>query len=234
MKSILKREFKSYFISPLGYVFIAISFFASGIFFFDYSLSRGSTDISGVYQSMYVIIMIMIPILSMRLMADDKKHKTDQLLLTSPINLFGLVFGKFLAAYFVFMIATAIIPIYAVATSFYGEVSWKIVFGYHTGFALTGGVYVALGILISSLTENQMIAAIVGIILNIVIFLMNYIVVVVPIELVKEIIRALSIFDRFSEFTLGIFSLSGIMFFLSLIFVFLFITVRILERRRWA
>ncbi|MCL2086726.1 MAG: ABC transporter permease subunit [Oscillospiraceae bacterium] len=234
MISIFKRELNAYFYSPLGYVFIAISFATSGLFFFDTALSRGSTDIRGVYESMYIIIMVTIPILTMRLMADDKKRGTDQLLLTSPVGLFSLVSGKFLAAYVVFIIATAIIPGYAVVMSFYSPVAWKIILGYWLGLSLVGAVYVALGVLISTLTENQMIAAIVGIILNIVMLFMNYLAALIPIAIIRQAVQALSLTERFSEFTLGFFSLSGVLFFLSLTFVFLVLATRLTERRRWA
>ena len=95
MTAVLKREFSAYFKSPVGYVFIAVSFLFSGFFFWLFSLSIGSTDISDVFVGMFYVFMVFVPVLTMRLLADENKQKTDQLLLTAPVGLMSLVFGKF-------------------------------------------------------------------------------------------------------------------------------------------
>ena len=109
MTAILKREFASYFTSPLGYVYLAVFYGFSGLFLWITCLSSGSADMQYVFLWMFFIMMILIPILTMRTMADDKRQKTDQLTLTSPVSLFGLVAGKFLAAFFIFLIGAAVI-----------------------------------------------------------------------------------------------------------------------------
>ena len=99
MFAIFKRELKAYFTSPLGYVFLAIFYAFSGLFFYIFSLSVGSTDISSVFLMMFIVLMVFVPLLTMRLLSEDKKQKTDQLILTAPVSLLSIVMGKFLAAY---------------------------------------------------------------------------------------------------------------------------------------
>ena len=234
MLAVLKRELSAYFKAPVGYVFIAASFLFSGFFFWMFSLSVGSTDVSGVFQGMFYVYMIFVPILTMRLMAEDNRQKTDQLLLTAPVSLFGLVMGKFLSAYIIFLMGDVIMLIYGVVMSFYASVNWAMILGNFVALALAGGIFVAAGLFISSLTESQMIAAIGSFALNLALMLITTVSSVIPWKVVSDIIASLSVFDRYYEFTTGIFSLSNTFFFLSVIVIFLFLTVRVLEKRRWA
>ena len=234
MLAVLKRELSAYFKAPVGYVFIAASFLFSGFFFWMFSLSVGSTDVSGVFQGMFYVYMIFVPILTMRLMAEDNRQKTDQLLLTAPVSLFGLVMGKFLSAYIIFLMGDVIMLIYGVVMSFYASVNWAMILGNFVALALAGGIFVAAGLFISSLTESQMIAAIGSFALNLALMLITTVSSVIPWKVVSDIIASLSVFDRYYEFTTVIFSLSNTFFFLSVIVIFLFLTVRVLEKRRWA
>lgn len=238
MLSILKREISSYFTSPLGYVFLAVFYGFSGLFLWMNCLVQGSADMSGVFMMMFFIIVILIPVLTMRTMAEEKRQKTDQLTLTSPISLFGLIAGKFLAAFFVFMCAAVVLLIYALfiakAVSDTGNVfAWQTFWGNFVGLILMGGVFISVGIFISCLTENQMIAAVGGIGANIALCMFDIISVYIPIDAVKNIFSALTVFGKYSEFTYGLFSFRNILFFVSIITIFLFLTSRITERRRW-
>ncbi len=234
MTAILKRELSAYFKSPIGYVFIAVSFLFSGAFFWLFALSVGSTDVSFVFLGMFYVYMIFVPVLTMRLMADENKLKTDQLLLTAPLGLMRLVTGKFLSAYIVFLIGDLVMLTYGIVLSFVATVNWVLLFGNFVALALMGAVFVASGLFVSSLTESQMVAAIGSIALNVALALINVIASVIPVKLISDILKTLSVFDRYNEFTTGIFSLNGVIFFLSMAFIFLFLTVRVLERRRWA
>ena len=235
MIAVFKREISAYFRSPIGYVFIAVSFLFSGFFFWFFTLSIGSTDVAPVFQGMFYVYMIFVPILTMRLMSDEKKQRTDQLLLTAPVGLMRIVTGKFLSAYFVFMLGDLVMLIYGVVMSFFAsDINWLIILGNFVALALIGAIFVAAGLFVSTLTESQMVAAIGSIALNIAIAMINVVASVIPVEAVSDILKSISVFDRFYEFTSGIFSLSGVVFFLSVVVIFLFITVRVLERRRWA
>lgn len=245
MIAVMKREFASYFTSPLGYVFLAVFYAFSGLFLWMTCLTAGSADMSSTFLWMFFIMMILIPVLTMRTMADDKRQKTDQLTLTSPVSLFGLVAGKFLAAFFIFLIGAAVLLVYAVFLS--GMVAsteaaagagngfpWASVLGNFVGISLMGAVFISAGIFISGLTENQMIAAVGSIGANIVLCLFDVLASYVPVEFLQELILSLSVFYKYQEFTYGIFSLKNIVFFLSLVVLFNFLTVRVLERRRWS
>lgn len=234
MTAIFGRELSAYFKSPIGYVFIAISFLFSGFFFWLFALSNGSTDTSTVFLAMFYVYMIFVPVLTMRLMADENKQKTDQLLLTAPIGLPRLVVGKFLSAYGVFMLGDLIMLIYGVVLSCFAAVNWALIWGNFLALALVGGVFVSVGIFVSSLTESQMVAAIGSMAANVAIALINVIASVIPVKFLSDIVESISVFDRYLEFTRGMFSLGNVIFFISVIVIFLFLTVRVLEKRRWA
>ena len=234
MFAIFKRELKAYFTSPLGYVFLAIFYAFSGLFFYIFSLSVGSTDISSVFLMMFIVLMVFVPLLTMRLLSEDKKQKTDQLTLTAPVSLLSIVMGKFLAAYVIFAIGVAVMPVYGFVMSTFATVSWLPIWGNTVGLLLLGGIFVSIGLFISSLTENQMIAAIGGFFINLMILLMNTLKSALPNGFLQDVISSISVYSRYSEITNGIFSLSSLIFFVSVIFIFLFLTVRVLEKRRWA
>ena len=234
MFAIFKRELKAYFTSPLGYVFLAIFYAFSGLFFYIFSLSVGSTDISSVFLMMFIVLMVFVPLLTMRLLSEDKKQKTDQLILTAPVSLLSIVMGKFLAAYAIFAIGVAVMPVYGFVMSTFATVSWLPIWGNTVGLLLLGGIFVSIGHFISSLTENQMIAAIGGFFINLMILLMNTLKSALPNGFLQDVLSSISVYSRYSEITNGIFSLSSLIFFVSVIFIFLFLTVRVLEKRRWA
>lgn len=234
MFAIMRRELLSYFTSPLGYVFVAVFYLFSGIFLLLFTLSVQSADMSMVYTGMFFVMMIMVPILTMRLMAEENKQKTDQLLLTAPISLPRLVMGKFFSALAVVLACVLIFAVYGIVLSFFASVNWAVIWGNIVGMALLGSLFVSAGLFVSTLTENQMIAAVGGIGLNIGFILIDSFAAFMPTQFLADALRSLSFFSRYSEFTVGIFSLSNIFFFVSVSFIFIFLTVRVLEKRRWA
>lgn len=234
MLAIMKRELLSYFTSPLGYVFVAVFYLFSGIFLFLFTLYSQSTDMSYVYTGMFFVMMIMIPILTMRLMAEDNRQKTDQLLLTSPVSLTRLVLGKFLSAFVILLICMVIFVVYGIVLSCFSSVNWALIFGNVAGMLLLGSVCIASGLFISTMTENQMIAAVGSIGINIAFLLIDSFASVMPTKFLQDIFYSLSFYGKYNEFTIGIFSLSNIFFFASVAFIFMFLTVRVLEKRRWA
>ncbi len=234
MLAIMKRELLSYFTSPLGYVFVAVYYLFSGLFLFLFTLSYQSANMETVYTGMFFVMMIMIPILTMRLMAEENRQKTDQLLLTSPVSLPRLVIGKFLSAFAILLVCTLIFLVYGLVLSGFATVNWAIILGNIFGMLLIGSVFIASGLFISTLTENQMISAVGSIGLNIAFILIDSFAAVMPAKFLQELFSSLSFFAKYSQFTLGVFSLSNIFFFLSVIFIFIFLTVRVLEKRRWA
>ena len=232
MTAIYKRELGAYFASPLGYAYFAVYFLFSGIFFFFFTLGSGTANLSNVFSGMAFVLMCILPLLTMRLFAEDKRQKTDQLLLTSPVTLTGIVAAKFLAAVTIFFISCLILLIYGLVLSVVATVNGFIIVGNFVGLLALGGIFIAVGIFISSLTENQMIAAILALLVNVLFFIGSLITSLVNVPVIADIMKSLSVLDRYSEFTLGIFKFGTILFFVSCAAVFLFLTVRVLDSRR--
>lgn len=234
MKAIFQREVSSYFNSLIGYIFLTAFFAASGVLFSISSLQYGSTDMTSMYYILFFVLLVLIPILTMRTLSEDKRQKTDQCLLTAPISLTSLVLGKFLAAVLIYAIGVCMTLVYAVVISFFGVVAWLEVLGNVVGLLLVGMAFIAVGMLISSLTENQVIAAVGGFACMLAFFLVSQIAAIIPVEWIANIFRGLSFSDRYYSFTYGIFDFSNVLFFISATVVFLFLTIRVLERRRWS
>ncbi|MCL2071118.1 MAG: ABC transporter permease [Oscillospiraceae bacterium] len=241
MNAVFKRELKAYFVTPLGYVFIGVYLIFSGAFFYLFTLTSptptpgtGVADFTPMFSLMFFVLMITVPLLTMRLFADEKRSKTDQLLLTAPISLFGLVAAKFAAAYTIFLISTAVMPIYGIVLSNFTEVSRRAIAGSMAGLLMLGAVYTAAGLLVSSLTENQMIAAIVSVFANVGFLFSSIAAPYVGIGFLADALRSLSLLERYDRFTIGLFELENALFFISITVVLLFLCVRVLERRRWA
>lgn len=234
MVAILKRETRAYFDSLIGYIFLTAFFAASGIMFSVTSLQYGSTDMSGMYSGLFYILLVLIPILTMRTLSEEKRQKTDQLLLTAPLSLSSLVIGKFLSAMIIYSIGVCMTLVYAVVVSFFGTVSWLTVVGNVVGLLLLGAAFVSVGIFISSLTENQVIAAIGGFAAMLALFLIGSISSIIPVKWIASILSNLAFSTRYSPFTYGVFDFSNVLFFVSATAIFLFLSVRVLERRRWS
>ncbi|MCI8599969.1 MAG: ABC transporter permease subunit [Oscillospiraceae bacterium] len=234
MLAILKRELSSYFTSPIGYVFLAVFYFFSGMFFYSVLYSN-STDISYVFSGMFTVLLFVVPLLTMRLMSEEKKQKTDQLLLTSPVSLTGLVLGKFLAAVCMYAIALAVTVVYSLILAGFASPEWMVVIGNIFGSLLLGAALIAIGLFISSMTENQMIAAVGSFAVMMFILMMDSFVSIIPSSLsfISKILTGLSFMTRYNELVTGILNIGTILFFISVAVVFNFLTVRVLEKRRW-
>ena len=170
----------------------------------------------------------------MRLMSEEKKQKTDQLLLTSPESLSGLVYGKFLAAFCIYALGIAVTVIYSVVLAFYATPEWAVVAGNILGALLLGFATIAIGIFISSLTENQMIAAIGTFAVMLFIYFLEIFAGLVKVKFIMKALISISFTARYAEFTSGVLNLSNVLYFVSIGVIFNFLTVRVLEKRRWS
>lgn len=233
MAAVLRREFSSFFKSPIGYVYLAVYFLIAG-FYFWMLMGIQSPDISLVYHSLFLFSCILVPILTMKLFSDEKKQKTDQLLLTSPVSLSSLVYGKFFATFFVYGIGVSITVLFTLILAAFGEVDWMVMIGNYLGLLLLGAAMIAIGELISSLTESQIIAVILSLIVTVLLLLLDSVVSLFSIPFLSDIIAAISITQRYNDFVNGILDISNVIFFVSIVVVVNFITVRILEKRRWS
>lgn len=234
MGAIYKRDLHNYFSSSLAYVFLAVFFFFSGFYFYAYVLYANSTDISSVFDSMFMIIMLLVPILTMRLFSEDYKTKTDQLLLTSPVGTHGLVYGKYLASLTVFASGAVMTLVYAVIMSFFSSLEWFSIIGNFLGLMLLGAALIAMGMFISSLTQNQVIAAVGAFGLILVFMYMNTFANVIPIAWLASLFENISFMGKYSNFVYGYINISDIIYFLSVAVLFNFLSSRTLERKRWS
>ena len=181
--------------------------------------------------------MFAVPILTMRLMSEERKQKTDQALLTAPVSLWGIVLGKFFAAFTIYALAFA--PtfifqlIFAANISTY-SVNWLIYISVLLGVLLYGAALISIGLFISSLTESQVVSAVLGIVASLLIGLMDSFASMFGNATVTKLVEYISFSARYETFSIGIIDISNIIFFVSIVGAFTFLTVRMLEKRRWA
>lgn len=234
MSAIYRREIKAYFNSLVGYIFLAAFYASSGVLYSITSLQYGSTDTASMFSMLFFVLLVLIPFLTMRTLSEDKRMKTDQCLFTAPVSNTGLVMGKYLAAFTIYIMGVGMTLVYAVVTSFFGAVSWLEVFGNVVGLILVGAAYIAVGVFISSLTENQVISAVGSFVCCTALYLISSIASIIPVDWISNILTKLSFSSRYLTFTYGIFDFSNVLFFVSAAVIFIFLTVRVLERRRWS
>lgn len=233
MNAIFKREFKSYFTNPIGYIVLAVFYFFLGLYF-SMIYSYGSPDIEMVISAMSTIVVFAMPILTMRLMSEDRRQKVDQALLTAPVNLFSIVMGKFLAAFAIFalgFVPTVIFELLIIAKVTVNFLSFLYAL---LGMMLLGGAIIAIGMFISSLTESTVISGILSWLVNILVLYMSSFASMISAEWLANIFNKLAFISVFEGFSSKIFSIADVIYFLSIIAVFLFLCVRSLEKRRWS
>lgn len=234
MRAIAKRELKAYFISPIGYACIAILLALYGYYFYQVMMLRSSSYIQSVYSTMFVWSMMVIPIITMRSFSEEMRNRTDQALLTAPVGVTSIVIGKFLAALAVFAIAMAGTLIPVAVIGLYSSPSWALIFGTLLGTLLYGAGMIAVGVYISSLTQSQIVAAISTFGVSILLMVVDQLNGLITNANVTKVINWVSFDTRFQPFTKGILDVSSIVFFLSVAAIFIFLTARKLESRRWS
>lgn len=234
MLAIFKRELRSYFSTSIGYIFVGIFLALSGALFSYTTLQqREESDSSFYFTLMLFAFVVILPLLTMKLFSEERKLKTEQLLLTSPISLWSMVFAKFLAAYAIFAITFLVSCLNFVILFNYGSPELPIILGNIISILLVGAAFIAIGVFVSALTENQLIAAFGTMAILLVLLLLGVASSYVNFTPIRLVINWLSIFTRYTPFTYGEFSFSAIIYYASITFVFLFLTVRIFEKRRW-
>ena len=286
MTAIYKRELRSYLTSMIGYIFIFFILLLTGIYFSAYQLGAAYPKFEYTLSALTFVFLISVPILTMRILAEERKQKTDQLLLTSPVSVEKIVMGKYLALVTVFAIPMAIICFYPLLMTKFGTVSLGTAYTAILGFFLLGCANLAVGVFISSLTESQVIAALLTFILLFAFYMMNGIssffsegalstcitfgllilaaaiiiytmiknllisaVVCVAGEAVlavlyvvnseffaggiQKVLQVFNISGHFDNFANGIFDIKGVVYFLSVVAVCVFLTIQSIVKRRW-
>lgn len=287
MLAIYTKELKSYFYSATGYIFLSVFLLISGIFFAFYNLINASSYYISVLGNITFIFLVLVPILTMRILSEEARQKTDQLLLTAPISVADIVIGKYFAAVTIFFIALLITVLYPLIMSMFGEVGvWEVVGGY-IGLALFGSSLISIGVFISALTENQVASAVGTFGALLVIWMLDWIQQGLPTSRLSGVVFAailvavisaiiyfstrnificagsaavgaiaiaavyllkkeffegfttrffswFSLLERYDGFLMGILSLDSIVYYISFCTAFVFLTIRMIDRKRWS
>jgi ABC-2 type transport system permease protein len=286
MLAIFKRELRAYFLTPIGYLYMGLFLLLTGFFFTFNNIFSQSSHFTGFLGSIINIYFFTIPLLTMRLFSEEKRQKTDQLLLTSPVSITGIVCGKFLAALTVYCGTLAFTALYAVVIAVYGDLQAWETLGSYIGFIFIGASYISVGLFVSTVTENQFTAALVsffafmfiwsidpvsqmvpsdirsGIISAVVLLsiLLVFIyfstrnwVIILGVALVgsfiiggfylfkqdvffgfiRKILGWFSLNRRYQSFSMGLLKFDSLLYYASFSFFFLFLTIRLIEKRRW-
>lgn len=287
MLAVYKKELRSYLTSMVGYVFIAFVLLILGIYFTAYNLQYASPDFGATLSSVTFLFLVITPILTMRILAEEKKNRTDQLLLTAPISVWKVILGKYLSMVTIYAIPVVISAFYPLIMGRYGVISYPMAYVAVIGFFFLGCAQIAVGLFLSSVTESQVIAAVLtfGILFcsymmdgiesffsdtaisSMVAFLIIAVVVgIVVYQLTKNIIfsscvggvlaigiaavyfikptvftgliqKFLNLFaiaNHFDNFVGGIFDVTGIIYMVSVVCIFVFLTVQCIQKRRWS
>lgn len=287
MKTILDKEFKAYFTSPIGYVFMAFFLLIFGFYYTAINIYNSYGDYTNVLAALSSLLLFAIPLVTMRLLSEEKKNRTDQLLLTSPIHVKDIVLGKYFAAVSLFAITLIITMVQPAILIFFGNIPVGKILTCYLGYFLLGATLIAISLFISALTENQIISAIASIGLFLFLMLIDGLAVLIPKQrisslvfliiivvlitlfiyfsikdfyisgiigllgicgvvvtynlngslfdgLCTKILQWFSLFSRFENFTYGLLDIGAIVYYLSFIFIFLFLTNQTIEKRRWS
>lgn len=233
MKAIYKREVSSYFNSMIGWIFVAVLTVFIGIYFFAYNLFQGYPYFSLSLGSSLFIFMVVVPILTMRSMADERHTKTDQLLLTAPVSVTAVVLGKYFAMLTVFAVPVAIACLCPLIIALNGTAFLLADYGAILAFFLLGAVEIAVGMLISSLTESQIIAAVGTFAALLTLYLWDSLMQFLP-DVLSDVLGLFSFSSVLYNFAYySVFDVRGVVLYLTLAGLFVFLTVQALQKRRW-
>lgn len=224
MWTIFKKELKTYFLSPIGYIAIGIFMLMYSIFFYITTIYYGSVDMGNLYYATARYgLLLMIPLLTMRMFSEERKNGTEQLLLTSPRSVTSIVLGKFFAALAVIFITLIFSIIYSVIVSFFGNINVPRTIVTMFGFLLVAMAAISIGMLASSITENQIVAAIITIV-----------VLVAPWFLVdiSSVFSSINLIDKFMSFPYGLISIADVVSLLSITVMCILLTIVLIKRRK--
>lgn len=233
MTAIFKREFKSYFTSPLGYVFLAIFLFFEGYFFVNL-YGYGSPNNEIIFPSLSTVVVLVTPVLTMRLLSEERRQKIDQALLTAPVTISSIVLGKFLASVAVYALAFSPVILFELIVTLLSAPNWLIFLNAWLGAMLIGAALIAIGMFISALTESPIISCILTLITFLLLMVLPSLASLSGIEWVAAAANKIAFVNLFSSFTSSIFRVVDVVFLLSVIAIFVFLSIRAVERRRWA
>lgn len=225
---------RSYFTGVIGYVFLTLFLALGGVVFCMTTLYSMSASVTPFFTYMLLFSGVVLPLLTMKSFSDERRAKTEQLLLTAPVSLTGMVLGKFLAALTMFSGALLFNSLYFIVLYRYAEVKTAVLLGNIIALLLVGMAFISIGIFVSALTENQLSAA-VGTMAIILAFLaLSLLSALLPTQFwLRYLLDSISIFTRFQTFSNGYFDLPSVVYFLSVSALFIYLTIRTYDRRRY-
>lgn len=235
MLSIIRKEWRSYFFTPTGYVFVAIFWLLGTAFFFLYNILAASADLSALFGNLSYLFMLIVPLLTMRLFSEERKQKTDQLFYCSPVSLLSVVGGKFLAALGVLAVSLLGTELYLVILAQRTALAPGMVLAHYLAFLLLGGSYIAVGLFMSALTDSQITAAVLTLAMNMLLQLleMSAGTMTVPwLPFLPQLMQCITLNQRYAQIASGIIYPTDIGYFLAFTAVFLAATVVVLARRK--
>ena len=232
MKAVWRREMQGYFFTAAGYVFLGVFLAVSSVLFYLEILSQRSGDLPTFIGGMSYLWMLLSPVLTMRLLAEEKQKKTDQLLLTSPVSLTRIVIGKYLAAVTMLLIAAALTLLYALIVAMYGRVYPAELAVNYLGFILQGCAFAALDMFMSGCAATPVTAAVLAFGANFLLWILDLLENAVHTEWIASVLRACSLYARNEPFLMGQLSFAGILFDLSVIALFILLTIYTMDRKR--
>ncbi len=234
MLAVFKRDLRAYFTSPIGFVFIAVYLIIANLMFVMNNVMSQSSDLTAVFGNLLFLSSFLLPILTMRLFSEELRQKTDQLLLTAPVSIGKVVVGKYLSCLAVFVIALIMTLTWPLVVAMYGHPALYTIIGNYAAYFFSVAAFIAIGLFISSMTESQIIAAIITYVVYFGLYFLNMLSSSIESNAVRSVLKWVNVFSRYAHFSVGLFQLDDIVYYISLIVIFLFLTDRVLERKRWA
>ena len=247
MLAVFKKELRSYFLNAIGYVYVGVFLAVSALLFCYTTLSAKTYDTSTYFYFIIFSFIILIPLLTMKLFAEEKKLRTEQLLLTAPVSIWGMVLGKFLAAFTLFLGTVLVSCVNFIPLAIYGATEGindaysapvgpvgAMIISSLVGILCIGAAFIALGMFISSLTENQLAAAIITVAIIVGMLLLDVANAYITNYTIRFILDLVCFMSRFKPFQSGLLDWSALLYYLSFAGVFLFLTVRVYDKRRWS
>ncbi len=246
MFAIFKKELRAYFTTPVGYVYMGIFLAVSALICTFTTIQQATYDTSAYFQYLILLFIVLIPLLTMRLFSEERKTRTEQLLLTAPVSITGMVLGKYFAALALFgsSILVSLINLFPLVSYsivqqsnttsdvHVGMVAGEV-FGCLFGVLLIGAACIGVGLFISCLTESQLAAAVITIATLAVMMLTNFFNSFINSAFLRGILSWISILGRFDRFSMGMFDVAALLYYASISGICIFLTVRIFEKRRW-
>lgn len=237
MLAIYKKEMRGFFTTSIGYIFLACALVVAAVLFSISTVFSQTADMSVYFASLIFVLMIFLPILTMKSFSEEKRTKTEQLLLTSPVSTTQMVLAKFFSSFTMLVIFLAlstlfVLPIFAFlpeGSSF----NMALVFGNVIALLLVGMCFIAIGVFVSSLTENQFAAIVITVVILLGMFVINLFNSVIPAYSIRVILDWFSIYSRYQAFTYGLFDIGALIYYISISGVFVFLTVRVFESRKY-